>query len=358
MKPDFLTRGLCQPCYRRSLLRLRTCTSCGQTRRTQFGAIDGICSACRRLQAARDAGTAAKQPIPQEQRERGLLTQMAPLRRPWVSDFLAEAWPAHSHKTRAGCLAQLVELDHFLTERTRVETGQWSLISGDHVSAYLAQQGRYALTQTRAFFIWIAARKRMRRLDSFIPWRRSQFRTRLTPYADVLARYRYWTSPNAHPQQALTGLLVLVHCLRSRELRRLTITDVRPPDELELGGRHIKLAPPVVGALDQYLAWRSENYTGPSDYLLVSAAGRVSDHPISKQTLSHSTFLGTSPSGLRQTAIRCLVQLGVDGLELAAHTRLQLEAVQEYQFAFGQQTDRERHLAGTASIAATFLGDR
>src|SRR6266851_2881103 len=41
-------------------------------------------------------------------------------------------------------------------------------------------------------------------------------------------------------------------------------------------------------------------------------------------------------------AIRYLLQLGADGLELAAHTRLQLDAVQEYQFAFGQQLDRER----------------
>src|SRR5216684_8748787 len=75
---------------------------------------------------------------------------------------------------------------------------------------------------------------------------------------------------------------------------------------------------------------------------------RVSDHPISKQTLPRPTFLGTSPSGLRQAAIRCLVQLGVDGLELAAQTRLQLAAVQEYQFAFGQQMDRERQLRGNS----------
>jgi len=191
----------------------------------------------------------------------------------------------------------------------------------------------------------------MRRLDSFIPWRRSQFRTHLTPYAAVLERYRYWTSPDAHPKQALTGLLVLVHCLRPLELRRLKVSDVRPPDELELGGRHIKLAPPVVAALDRYLAWRAENYTGPSDYLLVSAAGRMSDRPISKQTLSRPTFLGIGPSSLRQTAIRCLVQLGVDGLELAAQTRLQLAAAQEYQLAFGQQMDRERQLRGNGFIS-------
>src|SRR6266849_6590249 len=267
-KRDFLTRGLCAPCYRRSLLRLQTCTNCAQTRRTQFGAIDGICSACRRLLAARGAGTAPKQPIPQEQRERGRLTQMAPLRRLWVIDFIAEAWPAHSPKTRAGCLGQLVQFDRFLTRQTRVETGQWSLVSGDHVSSFLAQHGRFALTQARAFFIWIAVRKRMRRLDSFIPWCRSQFRTHLTPYVAVLERYRYWTSRDAHPQQALTSLLVLVHCLRSLELQRLKVGDVRPPDQLELGGRHIKLALPVVAALDRYLTWRSDNYRGPSNYLL------------------------------------------------------------------------------------------
>lgn len=163
----------------------------------------------------------------------------------------------------------------------------------------------------------------------------------------MLASYGYWTSPTAHFRQALTGLLVLVHCLRSRELQGVKISDARPPDELELDGRCIKLAPPVVAALDRYLVWRSENYTGPSDYLLVSAAGRVSDRAISKQTLSRPTFLGTSPSRPRQTAIRCLVQLGVDGLELAAQTRLQLAAVQEYQFAFGQQLDRDRQLRGT-----------
>jgi hypothetical protein len=281
---------------------------------------------------------------------------MAPLRRPWVSDFLAEAWPAHSPKTRAGCLGQLVEFGHFLVGQTRVETGQWSLVSGDHVSAYLAQRGRYALTQTRAFFTWIAARKCTQRLDSFIPWRTSQFRTHLTPYAAVLERYRYWTSPDAHPQQALPGLLVPVHCLRSRELQRVKISDIRPPDELEVDGRHIKLAPPVVAVLDRYVAWGSENYTGPSGYLLVSGAGRVSDRPISKQTLSRPTFLGASPSGLRQTAIRCLVHLGVDGLELAAETRLQLGAVQEYQLAFGKQLDRDRQLRendlGTSHIHA------
>jgi hypothetical protein len=69
-------------------------------------------------------------------------------------------------------------------------------------------------------------------------------------------------------------------------LQHLKLSDVCPPDELELGGFRIKLAPPVVAALDRYLAWRSENYTGPSGYLLVSAAGRISDRPISKQTLS------------------------------------------------------------------------
>jgi hypothetical protein len=60
-------------------------------------------------------------------------------------------------------------------------------------------------------------------------------------------------------------------------------------------------------ALDRYLAWRSDTYSGPSDYLLVSAAGRVSDHPISKQTLSWPTFLGTSSSTNSHSANKRIV---------------------------------------------------
>jgi hypothetical protein len=42
------------------------------------------------------------------------------------------------------------------------------------------------------------------------------------------------------------------------------------------------------------------------------------------------------------------VQLGVDGLELAAHTRLQLAAVQEYQRVFDRKTDLESFVATAA----------
>jgi len=76
-----------------------------------------------------------------------------------------------------------------------------------------------------------------------------------------------------------------------------------------------------------------------SDYLLVSAAGRVSNHPISKQTLSRPTFLGTSPSGLRQAAIRCLVQLGVDGLNLRPRRGCSSLPYKSTNFAFGQEMD-------------------
>jgi hypothetical protein len=175
----------------------------------------------------------------------------------------------HTHPRRALDASGLVDFDVFLTEQARVDTGQWSLVDGDHVSAYLAQRGGYALTQTRAFFIWIAARKRMQRLDSFIPWRKSNFRTHLTPYGAVLERYRYWTSPDTQPHQALAGLLVLVHCLRSLELRHLKINDVRAPDELQLGGRCIKLAPPVVAA--SIGTWRGAPKTTPDPRVTCSS---------------------------------------------------------------------------------------
>jgi hypothetical protein len=78
---------------------------------------------------------------------------LARLRQPWVRGFLAEAWGASSPKTRAGCLGQLARFDQFLLEHTPVQSGQRSLVSGDHISVYLAEHDRHALTQTRAFFI-------------------------------------------------------------------------------------------------------------------------------------------------------------------------------------------------------------
>ena len=49
-------------------------------------------------------------------------------------------------------------------------------------------------------------------------------------------------------------------------------------------------------------------------------------------------LLGVPVASLRQTAIRQLIQaVGCDGLQLAAHTDLSLDAVGAYMQAFGRQ---------------------
>ena len=69
---------------------------------------------------------------------------------------------------------------------------------------------------------------------------------------------------------------------------------------------------------------------------------------------SWPTFLGTRRR-LRQTAIRCLVQLGVDGLELGAQTRLQPASVQEYNSHSANNWIAKEGSEETASVAVKFL---
>jgi hypothetical protein len=132
------------------------------------------------------------------------------------------------------------------------------------------------------------------------------------------------------------GLLALVHCLRSGEIRALRLSGVFASDELRVGDRVIHLAEPAADALARYLRWRAEHYGGPSTYLLVSRASRLHDRPVSQYCLQHNILGGISVSSLRQTAIRSLIHgAGCDGLQLASYARLSLDAAGVYLRAFG-----------------------
>lgn len=100
--------------------------------------------------------------------------------------------------------------------------------------------------------------------------------------------------------------------------------------------RLIHLARPVAQALARYIEWRSENYAGPSTYLLVSRASRLHDRPVSQSWFYSNLFKGVSVAQLRQTAIQHLIQgSGCDGLQLASYAGLSLAAVGVYMSAFG-----------------------
>lgn len=86
-----------------------------------------------------------------------------------------------------------------------------------------------------------------------LPKRSKPLRLRLVSTEQAAASYRGWTAPDSDPREALVGLLALVHCLRSGEIRSLQLSDVIGNDRLSVGDRVVHLAEPVAEALACYL---------------------------------------------------------------------------------------------------------
>lgn len=333
-------KGVCRPCYERGRIRVASCRVCGQTRKMQVDGA-GVCHACRSLAAARRRGVPpAMAAEPPETVEARLLARFAPLRRPWVHDFLETVCRRRSPKTRQMCLRALAGFDRYLSDQTRIGGGQWSLITLDEVYGYLAETGRFALQPAKAFFTWLRTRKKVGwPIARALPKPSKPLRIRLLSTEQVAACYRRWTAAEAHPAEALVGLLALVHCLRSGEIRALRLSDVLGSHRLSVGDRIVHLTEPAAEALARYLRWRAEHYGGPSTYLLVSRASRLHDRPVSRYCLQENILGGVSVSSLRQTAIQTLIHgAGCDGLQLASYAGLSLDAVGVYMRAFGGPT--------------------
>lgn len=262
---------------------------------------------------------------------------LAPLRRAWVREFLGTSYRVRAASTRSRFLRAVVRLDAFLTDETDIEGGQWSLVTTDHLHAYLSVGARFRLQETRAFLRWLHSRKGVRqRLAESLPRAPRPFRLRVLPLEAVVELYQRWTSTDAKPTEALVGLLALVHCLRAGEIRYLLLDDVLSADRLRVGEATIDLAPPVAEALARYVAWRREWYAGPSTYLIVSRGSRLHDRPVASNWFAEN-LLGISVAALRQTAIQRLIQgVTTDGLQLAAYARLSLSASGVYMSVFSR----------------------
>lgn len=340
-------RGVCRACYQQNHVRAATCRVCGQARKTEMDS-SGRCRACRSLEAARRRGVPpASAPALPDVAEARLIALLAPLRRPWVREFLETAYWRRSSKTRQMCLRALAGFDRYLSEQADVGGGQWSLVTLDEVHGFLAGAGRFALQPTKAYLSWLRSRKKMDRpIASALPKRSKPLRLRLVSTEQAAERYRRWTASDSDPREALVGLLALVHCLRSGEIRALRLSDVLGSDHLSVGDRAVNLAAPVAEALTRYLRWRAESYGGPSTYLLVSRASRLHDRPVSRFCLQENILGGVSVSSLRQTAIQSLIHgAGCDGLQLACFARLSLDAAGAYIRAFGAPVPGRTNIA-------------
>src|SRR3972149_5629807 len=241
---------------------------------------------------------------------------------------LGDGLPTKGTKDSPNLPQALAGFDRFLSEETSVGGGQWSLVTLDDVHGYLVGKGRFALQPAMAFFTWLRSRKCVGLpIACSLPKQPRLLRIRLLSVEQVAERYRRWTTADAHPPEALVGLLALVHCLRSGELRTLELSSVVGRDRLRVGSRIVHLAEPVAAALARYLAWRDERYAGPSTHLFVSRASRLHDRPVSRCWLHENVLDGISVASLRQTAIQHLIQgSGCDGLQVASYAGLSLDA--------------------------------
>jgi len=219
-------------------------------------------------------------------------------------------------------------------------------VQAEHVEIYLAGRGRFQLEGARQCFRWIQSRKKTpHRLAELLPVRRSMVHLRVLSVERLLECYRRWTADDGTPCESLVGLLALVHCLRSGEIRHLRLDDIVTPDRIRVGRRVLHLAPPVAASLGRYLSWRERTYQGPSSYLLVSRQSRLHDLPVSVNWFQLSLLDGIPIHSLRQSAIQQLVQaLGCDGLQVAASRGLSLGAVGVYISLFGHRPGHDSNL--------------
>lgn len=328
--------GVCRRCAYGRQMRVATCRACGQTRKAHFTP-DGICHACRNDARYRRRGIPrAPTALPPAVQEARLLARLAPLRRAWVQAFLRTAYAACAPKTRILLLRGLVAVDAYLADATEVGPGQWSLVSPTHIESFLAIHDRFRLEHARPFLQWLHTRRHCRDLAGVLPRRPKSVRVRALPAGQVAEFYQRWTSDQASAVESLAGLLALLHCLNTGDLRHLRLDDVLGPDRLLVRGHVRELAPPVIPALARYRAWRAEWYAGPSRYLFVSAASRLHDRPVSVNWFSENV-LGVPVADVRQTTIQQLIQaLGCDALQVAAYTGLGLAGVQRYLRLFGR----------------------
>jgi hypothetical protein len=248
-----------------------------------------------------------------------------------VREFLDTACQQQAANTRRRFMRTVVQLDQYLESQPDLAGGQWSMLTPHHLESYLAQHNRHSLQYVKTFFRWLHSRKRVPSLITILPDFKRTLRLQVLPLEQILELYQHWTSETSPPTQALIGLLALVHCLTSQQIRYLRLKDIVGANRLLIDGKELLLAEPVATALTRYLEWRAQTYGGPSSYVLVSQLSRLHDRPVSSTWFHKDLLPGTPIASLRQSAIQQLVRdLGCDGLQLAAYTRLSLQSVQTY----------------------------
>lgn len=200
------------------------------------------------------------------------------------------------------------------TERSEQD---WSLVAVGDLEAFLASRPsnrKRCLQAARQFFRW-ARKAKLVLVDptkglSSTP--RGGFTGETLALAEQRRLFRRWTGGEAHPHEALVGLLALLHAVSSTEVRHLKVDDF---DEarctLRVGRRPapVPLDPVSASAVRRCLAQRASLGTH-NQHILVTRQTKTRDGPASAPYVCHVLDgAGTSPKRLRSTRVVELVSV-------------------------------------------------
>jgi site-specific recombinase XerD len=224
---------------------------------------------------------------------------------------------------------------HLDTERGKHD---WATVDVHDIEAFLAANPalrKNRLTGLRQFFRFARHRRIVlvdptKGLVGREPW---GFRGKTVDLAAQRALFRRWsTGTDAHPHEALTGLLALLHGASSLELRHLTLDDVDQSRQSVQVGRRPRptvLDPATWAALQRCLAHR-ETLGTTNPHLIVTKVTKTAGMPASPAYLSHVLDpAGVAPKYLRNTRLVDLIN-DMDPKLVAAAFGMEAESVLPY----------------------------
>ncbi|MGI5204646.1 tyrosine-type recombinase/integrase [Spirillospora sp. CA-108201] len=238
-------------------------------------------------------------------------------------------------QTIEAALATIRDLGQFLaTERGKLD---WAVVDVHDIEAFLAvlPKGRKRrLTVLRQFFSF-ARRQRIvlvNPVTGLTAKQPSGFIGRTLDLDQQRALFRRWTSSDAHPHEALLGILGLIHGLASLEVRSLKVTDIdRTYRALRIAGRPhpIPLDPASWTVVQRCLAHREAQATA-NPHLVVTRGTKAGTRPASGAYVSHVLdSCGVPPRMLRSTRLADLVN-SLDPKVVAAAFGMTAESVMIY----------------------------
>jgi integrase len=267
--------------------------------------------------------------------------------RPAIEGFAASMLRARERARRAGtrprsdhtietALAATRDFAVFLHHERGKD--DWALADVRDVEAFLGalpRRRKRRLTVLRQFFRFARDRKVIladptRGLAAREP---RGFTGQAVPLDTQRELFRRWTvGRDAHPHEALLGILALLHGASSREVRHLRVSDINETAKtIRLGSRpgSVPLDPASWQVLERCLAHREAQRTG-NPHVVVTKGTKAGRAPASAAYASHVLDgCGVPPRALRCTRLASLVNT-IDPKLVAAAFGMNPEAVTFY----------------------------